>query len=66
MVLAIKDINAKQDEKSAQLDHIWVTRKCLASCGIIWEGICPTSMKGQPDSRLSSYQTSFKKHFHHR
>lgn len=29
LVLAIKAINAKQDEKSAQLDHIWVTRKCL-------------------------------------
>uniref|UniRef100_A0A8B9ZER2 PPFIA binding protein 2 n=1 Tax=Anas platyrhynchos TaxID=8839 RepID=A0A8B9ZER2_ANAPL len=26
LVLAIKSINAKQDEKSAQLDHIWVTR----------------------------------------
>uniref|UniRef100_A0A8C5NSJ0 PPFIA binding protein 2 n=1 Tax=Junco hyemalis TaxID=40217 RepID=A0A8C5NSJ0_JUNHY len=26
LVLAIKAINAKQDEKSAQLDHIWVTR----------------------------------------
>ncbi|XP_042669289.1 liprin-beta-2 isoform X7 [Centrocercus urophasianus] len=26
LVLAIKSINTKQDEKSAQLDHIWVTR----------------------------------------
>ncbi|XP_053924300.1 liprin-beta-2 isoform X3 [Cuculus canorus] len=26
LVLAVKSINAKQDEKSAQLDHIWVTR----------------------------------------
>ncbi|NXP64576.1 LIPB2 protein, partial [Chloropsis cyanopogon] len=26
LVLAIKAINTKQDEKSAQLDHIWVTR----------------------------------------
>ncbi|XP_054054203.1 liprin-beta-2 isoform X10 [Rissa tridactyla] len=26
LVLAIKSINAKQEEKSAQLDHIWVTR----------------------------------------
>uniref|UniRef100_A0A8B9PVB4 PPFIA binding protein 2 n=1 Tax=Apteryx owenii TaxID=8824 RepID=A0A8B9PVB4_APTOW len=26
LVLAIKSINAKQDEKSGQLDHIWVTR----------------------------------------
>ncbi|NXG52940.1 LIPB2 protein, partial [Psilopogon haemacephalus] len=26
LVLAIKSINAKQDEKSSQLDHIWVTR----------------------------------------
>uniref|UniRef100_A0A8C0UHA2 PPFIA binding protein 2 n=2 Tax=Cyanistes caeruleus TaxID=156563 RepID=A0A8C0UHA2_CYACU len=26
LVLAVKAINAKQDEKSAQLDHIWVTR----------------------------------------
>ncbi|KAK9409987.1 liprin-beta-2 [Crotalus adamanteus] len=26
LVLAIKAINAKQDDKSAQLDHIWVTR----------------------------------------
>ncbi|NWV31147.1 LIPB2 protein, partial [Grantiella picta] len=26
LVLAIKAINSKQDEKSAQLDHIWVTR----------------------------------------
>ncbi|XP_008936788.1 PREDICTED: liprin-beta-2 [Merops nubicus] len=26
LVLAIKSINAKQDEKSAQLDYIWVTR----------------------------------------
>ncbi|KFV90973.1 Liprin-beta-2, partial [Fulmarus glacialis] len=26
LVLAIKSINGKQDEKSAQLDHIWVTR----------------------------------------
>ncbi|NWI95866.1 LIPB2 protein, partial [Pitta sordida] len=26
LVLAIKSINAKQDEKSAHLDHIWVTR----------------------------------------
>ncbi|NXK39615.1 LIPB2 protein, partial [Piprites chloris] len=26
LVLAIKSINSKQDEKSAQLDHIWVTR----------------------------------------
>lgn len=46
LVLAIKAINAKQDEKSAQLDHIWVTRKCLDSDGIVWEGISPTSMKG--------------------
>jgi len=28
LVLAIKSISTKQDEKSAQLDHIWVTRKC--------------------------------------
>ncbi|XP_025065061.1 liprin-beta-2 isoform X2 [Alligator sinensis] len=26
LVLAIKSINSKQDDKSAQLDHIWVTR----------------------------------------
>ncbi|KAM6464772.1 liprin-beta-2 isoform 8-T9 [Liasis olivaceus] len=26
LVLAVKAINTKQDEKSAQLDHIWVTR----------------------------------------
>ncbi|XP_028915625.1 liprin-beta-2 isoform X2 [Ornithorhynchus anatinus] len=26
LVLAIKSINTKQEEKSAQLDHIWVTR----------------------------------------
>ncbi|XP_044281519.1 liprin-beta-2 isoform X10 [Varanus komodoensis] len=26
LVLAVKAINAKQDDKSAQLDHIWVTR----------------------------------------
>ena len=26
LVLAIKSISTKQDEKSAQLDHIWVTR----------------------------------------
>ncbi|XP_065611418.1 liprin-beta-2 isoform X2 [Cyrtonyx montezumae] len=26
LLLAIKSINTKQDEKSAQLDHIWVTR----------------------------------------
>lgn len=35
LVLAIKSINAKQDEKSAQLDHIWVTRKCLKNCGSV-------------------------------
>lgn len=29
LVLAVKAINTKQDEKSAQLDHIWVTRKYL-------------------------------------
>lgn len=27
LVLAVKAINAKQEEKSALLDHIWVTRK---------------------------------------
>ncbi|XP_074853426.1 liprin-beta-2 isoform X2 [Carettochelys insculpta] len=26
LVLAVKSINTKQDDKSAQLDHIWVTR----------------------------------------
>lgn len=67
LVLAIKAINAKQDEKSAQLDHIWVTRKCLDSHGIVWEGISPTSVKGQPDLCLSSYQTFLKStKFHHR
>ena len=27
LVLAVKAINTKQEEKSALLDHIWVTRK---------------------------------------
>ena len=27
LVLAVKAINAKQEETSALLDHIWVTRK---------------------------------------
>lgn len=27
LVLAVKAVNAKQEEKSALLDHIWVTRK---------------------------------------
>lgn len=62
LVLAIKAINAKQDEKSAQLDHIWVTRKCLDSPGVGWEGISPISVTGQPDSCLNTYQTHFKKH----
>ncbi|ETE56379.1 hypothetical protein L345_17910, partial [Ophiophagus hannah] len=26
LVLAVKAINTKQDDKSAELDHIWVTR----------------------------------------
>lgn len=37
LVLAVKAINAKQEEKSALLDHIWVTRKdghlCVTSGG---------------------------------
>lgn len=49
LVLAIKSINAKQDEKSAQLDHIWVTRKCLNCHGIVWNGISPATLDGLPD-----------------
>lgn len=32
LVLAVKAINTKQEEKSAQLDHIWVTRKDRHIC----------------------------------
>jgi len=48
LVLAIKSINAKQDEKSAQLDHIWVTRKCLNYEGSVWKGISSTPAAGLP------------------
>lgn len=44
LVLAIKSINTKQDEKSAQLDHIWVTRKCFSCHGIVWKGISPSAI----------------------
>lgn len=32
LVLAVKAINTKQEEKSALLDHIWVTRKDRRIC----------------------------------
>lgn len=32
LVLAVKAINTKQEEKSALLDHIWVTRKDRQMC----------------------------------
>uniref|UniRef100_A0A6I8NJQ4 PPFIA binding protein 2 n=1 Tax=Ornithorhynchus anatinus TaxID=9258 RepID=A0A6I8NJQ4_ORNAN len=57
LVLAIKSINTKQEEKSAQLDHIWVTRECEATAcffpvhlgeGEGREGVCLT--RGSPPS----------------
>lgn len=37
LVLAVKAINTKQEEKSALLDHIWVTRKDRQMCLCFWQ-----------------------------
>lgn len=58
LVLAIKSINAKQDEKSAQLDHIWVTRKCLNYHELFGKEFPPPLwMDCLINVCLSSYQT---------
>lgn len=46
LVLAVKAINTKQEEKSALLDHIWVTRKDRQMGVCFWQLPANVCLKG--------------------
>lgn len=57
LILAVKAINTKQEEKSALLDHIWVTRKdrhmCVMFPAAPWE--CVPQRQLCPWDRQTDY-----------